>query len=556
MRSNTGVTTYTPHSSSGSTSYNPGAPSASHVNTFTPGGPAATHVNTYTPGAPSSAGGNTFTPHNNSPSIVTGGGSHIGGGNHAVYSIPGASPSGRPGAGPSSLSPAGSQSVLHQVNTARGGLGGVNNKPIPPGQVAIHPNQSLTVTASNGRNYNLRSNGTLASYSGHGQAATFRGDGHLASVHTNNMDIARGPHGQRSIISERPDHGRLVSTGAHHGYLEHPVNYHGHDYNQRTYVHGDHRFTREYSRYNYHGREFNHYVPHATYAPAYYGWAYYPWDSPAAYMWGWEGSPWYDFYAGFFSPSDSYPSGASWLTDFLFGHTMQDGYSADAQAGGAGQQEAGFASSDADAQASEDQTYAPVDTPITPDIKQLIAEEVKQQLAFENAAAAKPDQAPALDGLPQVLVPNHLFVVDQVQNVSTADGQQCSLSVGDVIKLVAAPPDGAATADLTVLSSRKADCAAGLTVTVPLESLQEMHNNFRAQLDSGLQALRDQQGKGGLPAAPMAAITPPPVPADEPPADAENVQADLNAQQQQADQAETSVTQTAFAATPPEPPAQ
>jgi hypothetical protein len=78
-----------------------------------------------------------------------------------------------------------------------------------------------------------------------------------------------------------------------------------------------------------------------------------------------------------------------------------------------------------------------------------------------------------------------------------------------------------------------------------------MQNNFRAQLDSGLQALRDQQGKGGLPAAPMAAITPPPEPADEPPADTENVQADLNAQQQQADQTESSVTQTAFAANPP-----
>jgi hypothetical protein len=442
--------------------------------------------------------------------------------------------------------------VLHQVNTARGGLGGVNHQPIPPGQVVVHPNQSLTVNASNGRNYNLRPNGTLASYSGHGQAATFRGNGHLASVRTANMDIARGPRGQRTIVSERPDHTRLVSTGAHRGYSEHPVSYHGHDYTQRTYVHGDHRFTREYTRYNYHGREFNHYVPHVTYAPAFYGWAYYPWDSPFAYMWGWEGSPWYAFYSGFFSPWNSYPSGAYWLTDFLLGQTMQDGYPADAQAGGGGQQEAGFAPSDADAQASEDQTTSPVDTPITPDVKQMIADEVKQQLAFENAAAAQPDQAPALDGLPQVMVPNHLFVVDQVQNVSTADGQQCSLSAGDVIKLTAAPPDGAATADLTVISSRKGDCAAGLTVSVPLDSLQEMQNNFRAQLDSGLQALRDQQGKGGLPAAPMAAITPPPVPADEPPADTENVQADLDAQQQQADQAEASVTQTAFAAPTPQ----
>jgi hypothetical protein len=94
--------------------------------------------------------------------------------------------------------------VLHQVNTARGGLSGVNHRPIPPGQVAVHPDKSLTVTASNGRNFNLRPNGTLASYSGHGRSATFRGDGRLASVHTPNMDIAHGPRGQEALSASVP----------------------------------------------------------------------------------------------------------------------------------------------------------------------------------------------------------------------------------------------------------------------------------------------------------------------------------------------------------------
>jgi hypothetical protein len=532
VRNYNGVTTYTPHASSGGTSY-------------TPATPPVTHVNTYTPPAPASAGGSTFTPHNYSPGTAAGGGAH------AVYSIPASSPSGRPGTSGSTLSSSGSQSVLHQVNTARNGLNGVNHRPIPSGQVAVHPDKSLTVIASNGRNFNLRPNGTLASYSGHGRTATFRSDGRLASLHTPTMDIARGPHGQRTIISERPGHGRLVSTGTHRGYLEHQVNYHGHDYYQRTYVHGDHRFTREYTRYHYHGMELNHYVPRVTYAPAFYGWAYYPWDSPAAYMWGWASSSWFACNTGFFDPSNSYQSGTNWLADYYLGQTLADSFDAGAQAGSCpagGGQPADANATDADAQPAGDDAYAPADTPITLEIKQMIADEVKQQLAYENAAAAQPDQAPLLDGLPQVLVPNHLFVVDQVLNVTTADGQQCGLSAGDVIKLLAAPPDGATAADLTVVSSRKADCPAGITVSVPLEALQEMQNSFRAQLDSGLQALREQQGKGGLPAAPMSAITPPPVPADEPPADIENVQAQLDAQQQQADQAETSVAQTAFAA--------
>jgi hypothetical protein len=77
-----------------------------------------------------------------------------------------------------------------------------------------------------------------------------------------------------------------------------------------------------------------------------------------------------------------------------------------------------------------------------------------------------------------------------------------------------------------------------------------MQNNFRAQLDSGLQKLHAQQGQGGLPGPPQSAIAPPPRPSDEPPADNEDVQSLLDAQQKQANQTETSVTQSAFATSP------
>jgi hypothetical protein len=272
----------------------------------------------------------------------------------------------------------------------------------------------------------------------------------------------------------------------------------------------------------------------------------------AAYTWGWVGSAWFGCDAGYFDPSNAYQSGAYWLTDYYLGETLAADFDAGAQAGCAasGEDAGGGSGAGGDDMQAGDEAYAPADTPITPEIKQMIAEEVQQQLAYENAAAAKPDEAPALDGLPQVLTANHLFVASKALNVTTVDGQQCMLSVGDTIKLVATPPDDAITADLVVVSSRKADCPAGVTVSVPLESLQEMQNNFRAQLDSGLQTLHAQQGQGGLPGAPQSAIAPPPRPADEPPADNENVQSLLNAQQQQANQTETSVTQSAFAASP------
>jgi hypothetical protein len=437
--------------------------------------------------------------------------------------------------------------VLHQVNTARAGLTGINKRSIPPGQVAVIADKSLTVTASNGRQFNLRPNGTLASYSAHGKSASFRADGRLASLHTPTMDIVRGPRGQRTVISQRPDHSRLVSTGAHQGYLERPVTYHGHDYVQRTYVSGGRSSTRAYAGYRYRGRTFYNYLPAYYYDPLFYGWAYYPWDAMAAYRWGWMGAAWFGCDAGYFDPSGAYQSGAYWLTDYYLSETLAADFDAGAQAGcaaGGGDAAAGYDSQE------DDETYAPADTPITPEIKQMIAEEVQRQLAYENAAAAKPDDAPALDGLPQVLTAGHLFVASQALSVTTADGQQCALSAGDTTRLIATPPDDAVAADLIVVSSRKGDCPAGVTVSVPLESLQEMQNNFRAQLDSGLQTLHAQQGQNGLPGAPYSAIAPPPRPSDEPPADDENVQSLLDAQQQQATQEETGVTQSAFASSP------
>jgi hypothetical protein len=57
--------------------------------------------------------------------------------------------------------------------------------------------------------------------------------------------------------------------------------------------------------------------------------------------------------------------------------------------------------------------------------------------------------------------------------------------------------------------------------------------------------MHDQQGKDGLPAAPLSAIAPPPRPVDAPPAGNVDLPALLDAQQKQADQTETSVTQSA-----------
>jgi len=498
-------------------------------------------------GVKSEDGATTYTPHaaisSYSPMSAT---NRTSGGMHAAYSVPATATAPRDASGNSMLTASGSQSVLHQVNTARSGMTGMNKKPIPSGEVTVHPDGKLTVASTNGRKFDLRPNGSLASFHAPGKGASFRSDGRLSSMHTGAMNINVGPRGQRTVVTERLDHSRLVGFGGHSGYLERHVVHNGHTYFQRTYVLGERRVTYVYTTYSYHGMVMQHYVPGFYYAPAFYGWAYYPWDRPVPYSWGWAGTPWLAFYSAYFSPWNAYLSGANWLTDYYLGQTLAAGYQADAAPADPGQP-ASYAA-DAEAQAADGEAYAQADTPITPEVKQAIADEVQQQLAYENAAATQPEQAATLSDLPQVMTPNHVFVVNQDLNVVTADQQSCGLGAGGVLKLIATPADDSPTADLSVVSSRRYDCPAGVTVTVSLQDLQDMQNHFRAQLDSGLKTLHDEQGQQGLPGAPNSAIGPPPRPSEALPEDNQNVQAMLTAQDNQATQAEFGMTQVAFAA--------
>lgn len=508
------------------------------------------------PEAPNYEGTTTYTPHTLSPE------SHYSGrpytppverpeqGPRPTYAFP-VAPAPRPSYtvasrtpdGRSVLTPADSASALREINSRRTSLKGINNKAIPAGQVEAHPDGNLTVRANDGRQFGLRPNGTLASFTGRGETATFRANGQVRSIHTSTMDVSRDPKGQRTVVLHRQDNSVVVSTSRRSGYVERTVVRNGRTLIQRSYVVGGVRYTRVYTTYTYHGLLLPHYMPASHYAPAFYGWAYYPWAAPAPYAWAWIGAPWYA-YGTYFSVWPTYPSGAFWLTDYVLGQTLADGYQMSAQGDTQGSDDPG------DGMAAEggspDEEYAEASTPITPALKQAIASEVEQQLAYENAAAANPNQSPALDGLPQVLVPNHLFVTDAPLNVTTADNQSCSLSIGNVLRLLATPSDDSAAADLAVTASRKGDCPAGARVSVSLADLQEMQNSFRARLDAGLLALLNAQGQSGLPAAPMSAIAPPPRPVEDLSTGDTNVQALLQWEQQQANQAETQMTQAAL----------
>ncbi|MGA2274326.1 MAG: hypothetical protein ABSH00_12285 [Bryobacteraceae bacterium] len=369
-------------------------------------------------------------------------------------------------------------------------------------------------------------------------AVTRRADGRVAGFHDNRrgMDVHHGLNGSRHVIVERGDHSRVFVGRGGRGYVQRPYMYHGHEYARRSYYYNGRYYNHYYGRYYYHGMYVNPYFPSFYYRPAFYGWVYNPWVNPIAYGWGWAGNPWFGYYGAYFTPYPVYAAPSLWLTDYLIANSLQAAYQAN-------------------------QAAMANPAPLTPEVKQLIADEVKQQVALENseAAAATPNAEPdprsssiqrlLTDGKP------HVFVAGTDLDVTDAAGNECALSEGDAIQLRGPVAADAQAANLAVLASKGGkECPRGDVVSVALQDLQDMQNHMRETIDAGMQELQKKQGQGGLPAAPaaaaaapaespMAALAPPPPPESE-------VAAEINQQSQAADQAEKEATADSAASGP------
>jgi hypothetical protein len=182
-------------------------------------------------------------------------------------------------------------------------------------------------------------------------------------------------------------------------------------------------------------------------------------------------------------------------------------------------------------------------------VKQAVAEEVKAQLAAEQATAgqgssgAQQSQSNG-DEVPPALDPaRRTFVVSADLAVDGTDNQECSLTQGDVLMRIGDTPDSNQKVSVSVASSKNNDCAAGKQITVAVDDLQEMRNRFQEQLDDGMKELASKQGTGKMPKAPdtntVASDVPPP-PTDTTAAN------DLQQQQASADQTESEVKKEAF----------
>ncbi|WP_433974266.1 hypothetical protein [Tunturiibacter lichenicola] len=123
------------------------------------------------------------------------------------------------------------------------------------------------------------------------------------------------------------------------------------------------------------------------------------------------------------------------------------------------------------------------------------------------------------------------------------------LTRGDILYLAQPVPDQAIEGTLLVTSSKRSDCAGNTQVKVSIADLQEMQNDFAANVDGGFDVIAGQQGTQGIPPAPGAV----PQPSDAPlskGSDAAALDAVITQQRQDAVQTESQVQQEALANSP------
>jgi hypothetical protein len=153
---------------------------------------------------------------------------------------------------------------------------------------------------------------------------------------------------------------------------------------------------------------------------------------------------------------------------------------------------------------------------LTPEVKAMVADEVKRELALENAEAAQnaaqQDIDPASSGIARMLSDGqpHVFITGASLDLVDTAGTECAVSQGDVIEVATPPAPDAQAATAVVLASKGGnECRKSDNVTVALNDLQDMQNHMRESIDTGLGDLQAKQGQGGLPAAPPSAKAPP-----------------------------------------------
>lgn len=379
-----------------------------------------------------------------------------------------------------------------------------------------------------------------------GKDVRTRPGGRVSDIHDarRGMDVHRGLGGDRRVESRRRDGSRLVSERGRRGFMERPYRFRGHDFARRSYYFHGRRFDHFYRPYYYRGLAIDVYEPDLFYPAPFYGWAYNPWVAPVQFSWGFAAYPWYGYYGPYFVPQPYYPDASAWLADYMISTSLANAYQARVDAG---------------LPVQPPPPAAPAQVALTPDVQAQIAAEVRRQIALENAeaqgASRGQDPDPQSSGIARMLADGstHVFVVGENMDLTSAAGQECLVTPGDVLQLPAPPAPTATDANLVVLASKGGqECAKSSTVVVAMNDLQDLQNYMRQTVDQGLGDVQKQEGKGLPKPPPSAAAAPTSAPylQGAPPPDT-NIATELAQQDQEADTAEREANQEAVASPAP-----
>jgi len=301
-------------------------------------------------------------------------------------------------------------------------------------------------------------------------------DGSVMDVRnpSNGMVIHHAIDGTRRVMVQKPDRSRAYIPARGIPYVQHPFTFRGQQLDHRTFVVQGQLFHNVYRPYSYGGTNLDVYATSRYFEPKFYQWASSRLGTPTNFTWTYTttATPWYGHYQGFFKPDSSYQTPALWLTDYMLAATLYVAYATKAQA------------------SDPPPTSA---APVTPQVKQMLADEVGRQVKQEAAEAADNAQnrepQPGAGSVVQELSDHqsHVFVVSYDLDLVDPSGRRCAMSEGDVVQITSTPKPDSGTVDAVVLASKGGtECGRAAQVQLALNDVQEMQNHMRETIDQGM----------------------------------------------------------------------
>jgi len=363
------------------------------------------------------------------------------------------------------------------------------------------------------------------------------------------MSVHHGLDGSRRITVDKPDGSRVFVPSRGVAYVQHPYLYQAHPFDHRTFSDRGQLSHQLYRPYTYGATTLDAYAPQRFYSPEVYQWATTRYNAPQVPSWNYvtQGAPWFVESRSYFTPEATYTSPLFWLTDFVLASSLIAAYNAHpgsaappgvAPPGAPPPVQAIAGAPAAQSPARQPLTSQPavaqpavaqravVGAPaadsspeVTPEVKEMVADEVKRQIKEESVEARQnaqnKDAHPGQGGIVQELNQKepHTFVVASDLDLVDSTGRRCTLGEADVVQVISAPKPTTGTAEAVVLASRGGGtkCEQAAQIDIALTDLQEMQNHMRETIDQGLANTR--AGRSAPTATPAyAASAPPPDP--------------------------------------------